>query len=184
MSRAPSTAAESTCRRVPARHYKGIEHELEAAHALGLGGTGVRAGGRGAQRLNAVRSLLERQRVASSQIGTLDAIAVALRGADANAQCSRSADGVLSDRQSFYLANEAERPQAEVIEEFLLQYYETAAAVPAQIVVETPVSAAAIAALAQRRRVLSRSAPQSGAKNAGSSSSPRAMPRSPWRRTS
>jgi excinuclease ABC subunit C len=58
---------------------------------------------------------------------------------------------VLSDRQSFYLANEGERPHEEVIEEFLLQYYDTAAAVPAQIVVEHGVSAAAVAALSAKR---------------------------------
>ena len=86
-------------------------------------------------RLAAVRSLLERQRVANSQVGTLDAIAVALSGTDANAQVFQVRDGVLSDRQSFYLANEGERPHEEVIEEFLLQYYDTAASVPAQIVV-------------------------------------------------
>ena len=133
-------------------NYKGIEHELEQRMRSASEAQAFEQAAVERNRLNAVRSLLERQRVASSQIGTLDAIAVALRGADANAQVFQVRDGVLSDRQSFYLANEAERPQAEVIEEFLLQYYETAAAVPAQIVVETPVSAAALAALAQRRR--------------------------------
>ena len=61
-------------------------------------------------RLAAVRSLLERQRVASAAVGTLDAIAVALAGTDANAQVFQVRDGVLSDRQSFYLANEARAP--------------------------------------------------------------------------
>src|SRR5687768_9884729 len=37
-------------------------------------------------RLKAVRSLLERQRVANESVGTLDAVAVAVEGADANAQ--------------------------------------------------------------------------------------------------
>ncbi len=58
-------------------------------------------------RLAAVRSLLQRQRVAGPAVGTLDAIAVALSGQDANAQVFQVRDGVLSDRQSFYLANEA-----------------------------------------------------------------------------
>jgi excinuclease ABC subunit C len=102
-------------------------------------------------RLAAVRSLLQRQRVAGSAVGTLDAIAVALSGQDANAQVFQVRDGVLSDRQSFYLANEAERPQAEVIEEFLLQYYETAAAVPALVVVEQPVSELVVETLGRRR---------------------------------
>ena len=45
------------------------------------------------------------------------------RDADANAQVFQVRDGVLSDRQSFYLENEAERDEAEVAEEFILQYY-------------------------------------------------------------
>ena len=45
-------------------------------------------------------------------------------------------DGVLSDRQSFYLANEAERALPEVAEEFMLQYYAGHSSIPAQIVVQ------------------------------------------------
>ena len=74
-------------------------------------------------RLRAVRSLLERQRVANEAVGTLDAVAVALAGRDANAQVFQVRDGVLSDRQSFYLSNETERELGEVAEEFMLQYY-------------------------------------------------------------
>jgi excinuclease ABC subunit C len=87
-------------------------------------------------RLNGVRALLERQRVANASIGTLDAVAVAVSGTDANAQVFQVRDGVLSDRQSFYLANEAERPLGDVIEEFLLQYYADAMSIPAQIIVQ------------------------------------------------
>src|SRR6202163_1566404 len=74
-------------------------------------------------RLRAVRSLLERRRVANESVGTLDAVAVAVDGRDANAQVFQVRDGVLSDRQSFYLSNETERDLAEVAEEFMLQYY-------------------------------------------------------------
>src|SRR3954464_8585300 len=87
-------------------------------------------------RLNAVRALLGRQRVANASIGTLDAVAVAVNGTDANAQVFQVRDGVLSDRQSFYLANEAERPLGDVIEEFVLQYYADALSIPAQIIVQ------------------------------------------------
>ena len=58
-------------------------------------------------RLKAVRSLLERQRVSNAAVGTLDAIAVAAEGTDANAQVFQVRDGVLADRQSFYLENAA-----------------------------------------------------------------------------
>src|SRR3712207_9278971 len=74
-------------------------------------------------RLQAVRSLLERQRVANESVGSIDAVGVAVSGTDANAQVLQVRDGVLSDRQSFYLSNEGERDEAEVLEEFLLQYY-------------------------------------------------------------
>jgi len=87
-------------------------------------------------RLRAVHSLLERQRVANESVGTLDAVAIALSGTDANAQVFQVRDGVLSDRQSFYLANETERDIREVGEEFMLQYYAGHIAIPAQIVVQ------------------------------------------------
>jgi len=87
-------------------------------------------------RLRAVRSLLERQRVANESVGTLDAVAVAVDGTDANAQVFQVRDGVLSDRQSFYLDNAAERGVGEVAEEFLLQYYGDQMAIPGQIIVQ------------------------------------------------
>jgi excinuclease ABC subunit C len=87
-------------------------------------------------RLQAVRSLLERRRVTSESVGTFDAIAVAVDGREANAQVFQVRDGVLSDRQSFYLANEAERDLGEVGEEFMLQYYGGAMSIPALLVVQ------------------------------------------------
>jgi excinuclease ABC subunit C len=132
-------------------NYRGIERELEARMKAAADAQAFEQAAVERNRLAAVRSLLERQRVANSAVGTLDAIAVALAGTDANAQVFQVRDGVLSDRQSFYLANEGERPHEEVIEEFLLQYYDTAASVPAQIVVEHAVSAAAVAALSAKR---------------------------------
>jgi excinuclease ABC subunit C len=86
-------------------------------------------------RLKAVRSLLERQRIANETVGTLDAIGVAAEGADANAQVFQVRDGVLQDRQSFYLENAAKRDEGEVAEEFVLQYYASAIAVPPQVIV-------------------------------------------------
>jgi excinuclease ABC subunit C len=132
-------------------NYKGIERGLEARMRAASQAQAFEQAAVERNRLAAVRSLLERQRVANSAVGTLDAVAVALAGADANAQVFQVRDGVLSDRQSFYLANEAERPREEVLEEFLLQYYDTAAAVPAVIVVEDPVSGALVEALSAKR---------------------------------
>src|SRR5262249_50329754 len=73
-------------------------------------------------RLRAVHSLLERRRVANESVGTFDAVAVAVDGSEANAQVLQVRDGVLSDRQSFYLSHEAQRGVAEGAEEVLLQY--------------------------------------------------------------
>ncbi|HTN22540.1 MAG TPA: excinuclease ABC subunit UvrC [Solirubrobacteraceae bacterium] len=87
-------------------------------------------------RLRAVKSLLERQRVANEAVGTLDAVAIAVDGTDANAQVFQVRDGVLSDRQSFYLSNEAGYELGEVAEEFLLQYYGDTMVIPSQIIVQ------------------------------------------------
>jgi excinuclease ABC subunit C len=60
---------------------------------------------------------------------------------------------VLSDRQSFYLANETERSEAEVAEEFMLQYYAGHMSIPALLVVQREVDGrpALADALASRR---------------------------------
>ena len=87
-------------------------------------------------RLQAVRSLLERRRVTGESMGTFDAVAVALDGREANAQVFQVRDGVLSDRQSFYLSNETERELDEVAEEFLLQYYDGQISIPALLIVQ------------------------------------------------
>jgi excinuclease ABC subunit C len=104
-------------------------------------------------RLKAVRSLLERQRIANETVGTLDAIGVAAEEADANAQVFQVRDGVLQDRQSFYLENAARRDEGEVAEEFVLQYYASAIAVPPQVIVPRSVGATQTLAdaLAERR---------------------------------
>jgi excinuclease ABC subunit C len=108
-------------------------------------------------RLQAVRSLLERRRVTAEAVGTFDAVAVAVDGRDANAQVFQVRDGVLSDRQSFYLANEAERGVGEVAEEFMLQYYDSYTSIPALVVVQRemiphpPARPALADALASRR---------------------------------
>ncbi|HSK48933.1 MAG TPA: excinuclease ABC subunit UvrC [Solirubrobacterales bacterium] len=86
-------------------------------------------------RLKAIRSLFERQRVAGGSVGTADLIGVAVEGADANAQVFQVRDGILAERQSFYLENEGERDLAEVTEEFIGQYYSASPAMPRTIVV-------------------------------------------------
>src|SRR4051812_20415180 len=91
-------------------------------------------------RLKSVRHLLERQRISNSAVGTLDAIAVATEDTDANAQVFQIRDGVLADRQSFYLDNPGRRDEGEVAEEFVLQYYATSPAIPPQVLVPDTVA--------------------------------------------
>ena len=86
-------------------------------------------------RLTAVSSMMERQRVAGSSMGSADLIGVAVEGADANAQVFQVRDGVLAERQGFYLAGGEEREPGEVAESFLLQYYTAAPAIPPRVVV-------------------------------------------------
>jgi excinuclease ABC subunit C len=103
-------------------------------------------------RLRAVHSLLERQRVAKSSIGTFDAVAIAVDGRDANAQVFQVRDGILSDRHSFYLSNVTERDVAEVAEEFLLQYYGGPTLPPALLVVQRELANRPVLAEALSRR--------------------------------
>ena len=159
-----STAATSTASSTssPGR-YRQIERELEARMRQAAEEQEFEQAALYRNRLRAVRSLLERQRVANEAVGTLDAVAVAVDGTDANAQVFQVRDGVLADRQSFYLDNEAGATQAEVAEEFMLQYYASAMSIPREIVVPARRSASAtrwreaLSRAPRRRR--SRSAP-------------------------
>jgi excinuclease ABC subunit C len=133
--------------------YRQIERELEQAMRLASKEQRFEDAARERNRLRAVRSLLERQRVANEAVGTLDAIAVALSDGEANAQVFQVRDGILSDRQSFYLDNAAEGDIAEVAEAFILQYYSSAMMVPPLLIVQKELgqSPALAQALSDRR---------------------------------
>jgi len=131
--------------------YREIERDLERRMNEAAAAQEYEQAALERNRLNAVRSLLERQRVANEAVGTLDAVAVAVHGTDANAQVFQVRDGVLSDRQSFYLSNEGERDLEQVVEEFVLQYYAEAMSIPGQILVQSPVDPYLGEALAERR---------------------------------
>jgi excinuclease ABC subunit C len=120
-------------------HYRQIERDLEQRMKDASAAQEFEQAALERNRLKAVRSLLERQRVANEAVGTLDAVAVAVDGSDANAQVFQVRDGVLSDRQSFYLSNETGRDVGDVAEEFLLQYYDATMSIPAQVIVQRAV---------------------------------------------
>ena len=71
--------------------YRHIERELEQRMRAAADDQLFEQAALERNRLHAVRALLERQRVARESVGTLDAIAVAMEGPDANAQVFRSA---------------------------------------------------------------------------------------------
>jgi excinuclease ABC subunit C len=116
--------------------FRQIERDLEQRMHFAAGEQDYEQAALERNRLHSVRALLERQRVAGEGSGTFDAVAVALDGMEANAQVFQVRDGVLSDRQSFYLDNQGEQEPAIVAEEFLLQYYTSALAIPSLIVVQ------------------------------------------------
>src|SRR3954452_17192483 len=116
--------------------YREIERDLERKMKAAAENQEFEQAALERNRLRAVRSLLERQRVANQAVGTLDAVAVAVEGADANAQVFQIRDGVLSDRQSFYLDNAAGGDLGLVAQEFLMQYYGAALSIPPQVIVQ------------------------------------------------
>ncbi|MGA8340213.1 MAG: excinuclease ABC subunit UvrC [Solirubrobacteraceae bacterium] len=123
--------------------YRDIERSLEKSMREAAAEQRFEDAARERNRLRAVHSLLERQRVSNEAVGTLDAIAVSVHENEANAQVFQLRDGVLSDRQSFYLDNEAQGGIAEVAEAFILQYYTSAMMVPPLLVVQREVAPSA-----------------------------------------
>jgi excinuclease ABC subunit C len=115
--------------------YRQVEREERAKMEGAAGAEEFERAALHRDRLRAIRSLFERQRVAGGSVGTADLIGVAVEGEDANAQVFQVRDGILAERQSFYLENQGEREPAEVAEEFIGQYYSASPAMPRTIVV-------------------------------------------------
>ena len=115
--------------------YRQVEAEEQRKMEAAAAGQEFERAALHRDRLKAIRSLFERQRVAGGSVGTADLIGVAVEGTDANAQVFQVRDGILAERQSFYLENEAEREPAEVAEEFIGQYYSASPSMPRTVVV-------------------------------------------------
>jgi len=132
--------------------YREVERDLERKMAAASEAEEFERAAAYRDRLEAVRAVMERRSVVSEAFDNADLVAVATEGAHANAQLFQVRDGVLAERQSFYLANEAEGEEAEVTEEFIAQYYSAAPTVPRLVVVgpalreRAPVIAEALAA--------------------------------------
>jgi excinuclease ABC subunit C len=81
---------------------------------------------------------MEHRAVAGASLGSADVIGVAVEANDANAQVFQVRDGVLAERQGFYLAGaegDGDRDPGDVAETFLLQYYGAAPSVPGRVIV-------------------------------------------------
>jgi excinuclease ABC subunit C len=120
--------------------YRDVERDLERKMAEASDAEEFERAATYRDRLDAVRSLMQRRSVAGDSLETADLIAVAVEGAGANAQVFQVRDGVLAERQGFYLANEGERGESEVTEEFIAQYYSAVPAVPRLVVVGTAIA--------------------------------------------
>ncbi len=114
--------------------YRDVERDLERKMSEAAADEEFERAAVLRDRLEAVRSLMERRSVAGEQLDSADLVAVAVEGVEANAQVFQVRDGALAERHSFYLSNEAEGDEAEVTEEFLAQYYGAAPAIPRLIV--------------------------------------------------
>jgi excinuclease ABC subunit C len=115
--------------------YRDVERDLERKMAEASAAEEYERAATYRDRLEAVRTLMQRRSVAGETLETADLIAVAVEGIGANAQVFQVRDGVLAERHGFYLSNEGERGEAEVAEEFIAQYYSAVPAVPRLVVV-------------------------------------------------
>ena len=119
--------------------YAEVEETIEARMAAAAAAQEYEQAARERNRLRAMRSLLERQRIVNDAVGSLDAIALAVDGTDANTQVFQLRDGILADRQSFYLENAGGLGLGQAAVEFIAQYYADRPAIPAQVIVQPEV---------------------------------------------
>ncbi len=122
-------------RRFLSGRYREVERDLIAKMEAAAAGQEFERAALFRDRVAAIRSLMERQQVAGEQVGTADLIGVAVEGQEANAQVFQVRDGVLAERQGFYLDNRGEDDLGEVGEQFIAQYYEASPTVPPLVVV-------------------------------------------------
>ncbi len=102
-------------------------------------------------RLAAVRHVHERQSARVDEREAFDVVGLSLAEPGANVQMFLVRDGAVVDRQAFYLENAAGREPAEVLEEFLLEYYWEGTVIPPEVVAPLEDGAGLGAVLGERR---------------------------------
>jgi excinuclease ABC subunit C len=106
-------------------------------------------------RLAALRTVLERQKIATAELAERDVVALARAGDEAAVQVFFVRQGKVAGREGFLLTGTEGRADGEVLLAFLEQYYAGGAVVPRELLLPCPLpaaeEAALAAALAQRR---------------------------------
>ncbi len=102
-------------------------------------------------RLAAVRHIHERQSMHVDERDAFDVVGLSQADPGANIQVFLVRDGAVVDRQSFYLENAAGREPADVLEEFLLEYYWEGSVIPPEVVAPFDDGSVLGAVLGERR---------------------------------
>lgn len=102
-------------------------------------------------RLAAVHHVHERQSARVDEREAFDVVGLTQADPGANVQVFLVRDGAVVDRQSFYLENAVGREPAEVLEEFLLEYYWEGSVIPPEVVAPLEDAAGLGVVLGERR---------------------------------
>jgi excinuclease ABC subunit C len=134
--------------------YRGLEQELEQEMRDAAAAQRFEDAALFRNRLNAVRHLMEHQLMSSESMGSVDVLGIAVddEGEAANIQVLQVRDGVLGDRQSFFVDAAGSRDATTILEQFALEYYALGLAIPPLVVVPRGVEVRAIEALLAERR--------------------------------
>ncbi|MBN2084094.1 MAG: excinuclease ABC subunit UvrC, partial [Anaerolineales bacterium] len=95
-------------------------------------------------RLQAIHAVVERQKIISSTRTDSDVIALARQDGDACVQVFIIRSGKLIGREHFVLEGTRDTGEAEVLRQFLVQFYDEAAFIPAEVLLPTEVEEARI----------------------------------------
>ncbi len=115
--------------------YRGLERELEEQMREAAAAQEFERAAAVRNRLTAVQHLMERQFATAGSVGTADVLGIAMEGDSANVQVLQVRDGVLQDRQSFFLDTAAADDEATVLMQFAYEFYAMALAIPGLVVV-------------------------------------------------
>lgn len=94
--------------------------------------------------LEAIQSIVERQRIVSTDYADSDVIAMARSDREACVQVFFIRSGKLIGREYFMMENTADTPDADVMAEFIKQYYDQAANVPPEVLLPHEVEEAQV----------------------------------------